>query len=479
VLWWHMHQPLYKDPFSEEYILPWTLLHAIKDYYNMPKKSRMYDIKVNFNLTPVLIDQIQDYQKEDVNCALLKKLLPPSDKLFWENLIRTMPYQLSTRIRGLEEIKKEIESTGHTSRPIIKISSLYFLSWFPEYHGEIAKLKDKAERVLVDEKDIRDIIKQARKIIQKVIQEYVKIKEEKKGDISVSPYYHPLIPLLIDFNSAREAVPDIPLPSEDFSLKDDAKEHIILAVEKYKTIFGQRPTFMWPSEGGVSMEAIELISKFGFGLIGTDEDVLFNSIGSRQKTLIYKKYKLDKTVIIFRDKELSDLIGFSYQHLNSKEAVSDFIGRLRKIYEFSEKSPLVSVILDGENCWEYYPNNGQDFIENLYVELERNKSWIETLSLQEVLERDDVPSSSEISYLKAGSWIYGNFLKWIGHPEKNKFWNELIKVRKSVADARDKKNLLVAEGSDWFWWQGESHQVEFDRLFRNNLKRFLEVNSFV
>lgn len=475
VFWWHMHQPLYKDPISDKYILPWTILHAIKDYYSMPNRARMYDVKVNFNLTPVLIEQIQDYERKDVKCLLLENLLQADNQNFWRRLINLMPYQLSTRVEGLSDIKQQIERNENILKTTRKISALYFLSWFPEYKGKILEIRYRAEQTELSEIDVLEMVDHARAIIRKIIKEYIKINDEKKGNISVSPYYHPIIPLLIDFKSAGEVIPDINLPSEDYSLKDDAQDHIRMAVEKYESIFGQKPDFMWPSEGAVSMESIDLISNYGFRLIGTDEDVLFNSLGIRNKNLIYKKYQMGRTVIIFRDKELSDLIGFSYQHFRPKDAVNDFISRLWRIYENSEKSPIVSVILDGENCWEYYPNNGDEFIENLYVELERNKSWIETLSLEDLLQRDDLPPS-DLSYLKAGSWIYGNLLKWIGHPEKNRFWQELIETKKSVSEIKDKKNLLVAEGSDWFWWQGESHQPEFDRLFKSNLKRFSEVN---
>ncbi|MCS7213440.1 MAG: glycoside hydrolase family 57 protein [Candidatus Calescibacterium sp.] len=475
VIWWHMHQPLYKDPFSGKYILPWTFLHALKDYYSMPAKARMYNIKINFNLTPVLIDQIQDYETE-IPCLFTEKFLRSEDKSFWEKLIKTMPYPLARRVPELQKIKEEIDRKGKTDESLKKISSLYLLTWFPEENGILTEIEQKIVYGDISDQDIKEIFKQSKGVIRKIMPEYIKLKQENRGEVSISPYYHPIIPLLIDFSSAEESSPGIKLPQR-VSLKDDAEEQVKRAIEKYEKIFGEKPICMWPSEGGVSKDAIELFSKYGIKIIGTDEDVLFNSIGNRDKSLIYQKYKFGEMTIIFRDKELSDLIGFSYQHWNQKDAVADFIARLRRIYESSHyMNPVVSVILDGENCWEYYPDNGNEFIHNLYSELEKNKDWLKTADLKEIILNDDI-NSEELPKITAGSWIYGNFLKWIGHPEKNKFWNDVIKAKISVNNPRDKTNLLVAEGSDWFWWQGETHQPEFDKLFKANLKRFVEINS--
>lgn len=475
-----MHQPLYKDPISESYLLPWTFLHALKDYYSMPNEVNLHDVKINFNLTPVLLDQIQDYGfDENIRCVFLDMFLSCECKEYWEKLIKIMPRSLAGRIEELSKIKDEIERTNTTSQRTDKIAVLFLLSWFPEVDSEISEIKRKVIRAGTSEEDRREILNKAREIIRRVVQEYKKLKGEGRGDISFSPYYHPLIPLLVDFKVAKESSPSIDLPA-DFSLKDDAEDHIRLASEKYRDIFGENALFMWPSEGGVSVEACELFSKYGYKLIGTDEGILFKSIGKEDRSLIYRKYRFGDITIVFRDRELSDLIGFSYHQWNQKDAVYDFISRLRRIYENVEGNSVVSVILDGENCWEYYPNNGKEFLRTLYTELERNKNWLETISLKELLERDDIPSYF-LPRIRAGSWIYGSFTKWIGCPEKNRLWNRLIEAKSSVTLIKDKRNILVAEGSDWFWWQGEIQMDElssnFYTLFLNNIRKFVELNT--
>ena len=266
--------------------------------------------------------------------------------------------------------------------------------------------------------------------------------------------------------------------------------HVKDAVSYYEGLFGAAPSTFWPAEGSVSVEALRLLSSNGVKHVGADEDVLFKSIEGRLRSNLYKKYYVGddyKIGVLFRDKGLSDLLGFTYSNKNPKEAAADFISRLSQIKDTLSFNPVVPIILDGENAWEYYDNNAKDFFEALYEEIER-ADWCETLTFSEVFQKDDV-ESGYIEHIKPGSWIYGTFSTWMGHEEKNRGW-ELLSIAKNSyeakksmlaeeADKKAKKELMIAEGSDWFWWYGDDHYTpqadEFDELFRKHLINIYKI----
>ncbi len=474
-----MHQPLYKDPETEIYELPWTLLHALKDYRDFPLYLDDFKIKCNFNLTPVLIDQIQEYseKKEKTKCMLLDCTLKQPDELtlheksFLAELIKILPEKL---LSVIPHLKSEVINNSAEKFPTLDVQILYLLAWA----GNKAKNAEAIKTLLQKGKnytqaDKYSLIQEIFNIIKEVIPTYKRLKDEGRISISTSAYYHPILPLLFNIESAKEAVPQIQLPTIKTDFSTDGKIQIDKAIKKFEDVFSQKLRFLWPPEGGVSEKVCSELNERKIKAIATDEEILFNSY-AKEKSLIYKRWNFNGITILFRDRELSDLIGFVYQNWDAEHATADFLSKLKKIHDSVEWNPLVSVILDGENCWEYYPQNGDDFIKKLYSKIEKEK-WIETITLDEI-ENIDVPEE-KLPKIVAGSWVGGNFLKWIGSPEKNKYWEMLADAKLKKPDSKNYENLLVSQGSDWFWWQGEGNVPfvqKFDKLFRNNLKKFSE-----
>ena len=472
VLWWHMHQPLYRDPFTETYLLPWTFLHTIKDYYDMPSYLREFNIKVNFNLTPVLIEQIEDYSKGEVKDKFLQAVSKEPDQLTPEEIefLKTFTgANIHKPIYRFERLREILSKEKLNKKDILDLQTLNLLAWCGRtLKKELKELFKKGRNYTGEEKEL--ILKKAFELIKGTLEVYKELYNNGKIGLSTTPYYHPLIPILLNPECVREATPGVELPNFDVSFREDAVKQVKLAKAKFKKHFGREPIAFWPAEGGVSDETLNLFSSEGIKLTATDEAVLYNTF---QGGDIYRGYNHKSGIrIFFRNRELSDLIGFVYQSWNEEDAVSDFIGRLWRIYERSDKNPLVFVILDGENCWEYYRENGIPFLEKFYGTLQK-QDWIETLTLQEVLEREDIAYKG-LDYIKAGTWFNGNFLKWIGNKEKNRYWEMLIETKKVAKN----DYILVAEGSDWFWWQGEDIKAPFleifDKLYKNFLRKAKE-----
>jgi alpha-amylase/alpha-mannosidase (GH57 family) len=282
-----------------------------------------------------------------------------------------------------------------------------------------------------------------------------------------------------------------------------------MGISLYEKTFGKKPKGMWPSEGSVSETILPLVVKAGINWIATDEEILYLSLlmkkeGEARNTTrgsgtLYKPYQIatgdKKLSILFRDHTLSDLIGFVYSNWDANQAASDFIQRLHQIRKDIPESELsasvVTIILDGENCWEYYKNDGHDFLAALYTKLSEDR-LLRTATISEFLESPVKPQ--KLSGLFAGSWINHNFRIWIGHPEDNLAWDLLTKTREALVDFGKQKGqnpesekilqaawreIYIAEGSDWNWWYGDEHQAdgieEFDRMFRSHLLYVYEL----
>jgi len=331
-----------------------------------------------------------------------------------------------------------------------------------------------------------DLLKLHDRLLAEVIPAYRALAERGQVELAESPYYHPILPLLIDIQSARRARPEMSLPSEPFAAPDDARRHVERALARHERAFGRRPQGMWPAEGSVSPEAAEIFASAGVRWLATDEGVLWQSLPpeARTRAALYRPWSFatpsGQVVLFFRDHELSDRIGFVYHHWRAEDAVADFLGRIRRIGEEHRGTsvPVVSVILDGENCWEYYPEDGGPFLDALYTALE-NAPDIRTRTPSEVIA--DSSAIEPLAQLHSGSWINADFKIWIGHPEKNRAWDLLSRARRALVESsgdgsRDSpawESLSAAEGSDWFWWFGDDHytadKAVFDRLFREHL----------
>jgi alpha-amylase/alpha-mannosidase (GH57 family) len=330
-------------------------------------------------------------------------------------------------------------------------------------------------------------------ICGKILSKHKEAQDRGQIEISVSPFYHPIIPLLCDTDSARQASPSISLPNR-FVHPEDAAWQINSAVEYYEAIFGKKPQGMWPSEGSVSNEAVSIMAKAGIKWIATDEAVLYRSKYNVENTMQPNRTPFKLIIngqdlglnIVFRNTNLSDSIGFVYSKWNAEDAANDFMNKLYSMRDnFKDDSaPLINVILDGENCWEYYKNDGWNFLTALYNKISADDS-IETVRLSDYIKR--FPTKNTVNDLTAGSWIYANFSIWIGHSEDNESWNRLNETRQFLTDYIDKnpsfkgspeekeawENIYIAEGSDWNWWYGSEHHgandAMFDFLFRQRL----------
>lgn len=502
---WHMHQPFYKDGQDGTYHMPWVFLHAVKDYYEIPAYLKEYKgIRQTFNLVPSLLVQLKDYEDINVDDLFFRTMLKKPSELTSEERCGLVPQlfmanfaNMIAPFRRYAELYSKNSRSGmfeNTERlfsdaEILDLQVLYLLSWtgnffrreYPLIESLIAKGKGYAQE------DKISLMETLCESVRRIIPLYRELQDAGSIEVSATPFYHPILPLLIDLDSAKEAMPEIPMPAAFGDFGRDPQWHVEAAVKYYEDVFGSRPSGMWPAEGSISGRAAELFSANGVKWIASDEDVLAGSSGlnfsvSAERKKLYRRHYYEtasgKINIFFRDKILSDLIGFTYSGMDAAKAADDFVAKLKVIYDSVDESCVVPVILDGENAWEYYPENGEKFFRALYERIGREK-WINTVTMSEAAELADVPQA-ELDKIRAGSWIYGNFTTWLGHREKNEAWRLLNAARQAVdkaldADKKDKamNEIRIAEGSDWFWWFGDDHfslQADvFDKLFRGYL----------
>jgi alpha-amylase/alpha-mannosidase (GH57 family) len=511
---WHMHQPFYKDPMTGLYRLPWVRLHGTKDYLDMVEILLDFpDIKQTFNLTPSLLEQIVDYVENNARDRHLELTLKDAseldleDKVFilenfflanWDNMIKPFPryHELLVR-RGLHLIKGELMRVVKyfSTNDFLDLQVLFNLCWIdPLYRKKDPVLKSLVEKGRdYSEENKQLLISRQFSILKEILPRYKQMAERGQIEISASPFYHPILPLLCDTNAARIAMPDVRLPQGRFSHPEDARRQISMGLDYFEGIFGFRPVGIWPSEGSVSEKVVRIAAKEEIRWIGTDEDILSNSLGIRlrdasghviEPDILYRPYTFEDISIIFRDHRLSDLIGFVYQSWHPKDAAEDLLKKLIQAHASlpKDRPHLLTLILDGENAWEHYKNDGHDFLRYLYEGLSKEER-LKTVRISEYL--DEFDRGEPLSRLHAGSWINANYGIWIGHEEDNRAWDYLTETRHDIESfqkmnpERDLseawKSIYVAEGSDWNWWYGDEHQTEsqkdFDELFRLNLMK--------
>jgi alpha-amylase/alpha-mannosidase (GH57 family) len=528
VFLWHMHQPDYRDYSSGDFVLPWTYLHAIKDYvdmaYHLERHPRMRAV-VNF--VPILLDQLEDYESQfatgQLRDPLLRLLVQENlheltaeqrqlafDACFRNNHAKMIaPYPAYKRLLELFNLLSADGKTGLdylSGQYASDLLTWYHLGWCGESvrreHALVAHLMSKGERFTYQ--DRKELLGLIGKLIAGIIPRYRKLAESGQIEISTTPHFHPLAPLLIDFASAKEAMPDAPLPNAPHYPKGRLRvtAQVQLAKKSHLGRFGVEPQGMWPAEGSISSETLEVLAAEGCRWAASSESVLINSLRKKLQAApdrieyLYRPYRLkqggDGLHCFFRDDHLSDLIGFEYSRWHGKDAANHFIGQIVDIAQHAsgEETPVVSVILDGENAWEYYPYNGFYFIDELYSALEAHEQ-IRTTTFGDYLRQSaarpatDYARAHRLDTVVAGSWVYGNFSTWIGSPEKNHAWDLLCVAKQSfdmvmssgrLSQAEQEaaeRQLCSCESSDWFWWFGDYNPSQsvasFDRLFRHNL----------
>jgi len=530
VLCWHMHQPQYRDPASGSYRLPWTYLHAIKDYVDMAAIIEATPgARAVVNFAPILLEQIDEYARQvrefldgsgTLHDPVLEALDAPALPVRTEEreaLIRAClcanEQRLINRFPEYRALADMAHWLGEHPDALVYLDEQFLVDLLVWYHlawlGETVRRNDeRVQRIIAkgrcfNREDRHLLLKVIGELLDGLIGRYRALAGQGRVELSVTPYAHPILPLLLDLNCARDAMPDVQLPAltEYPGGEARARWHLHKGIETFEHYFGFVPKGCWPAEGAVSLEALELLGKYGFAWAASGEAVLANSLRQQghadhacKAAWLYEPYAVGTSGIrcFFRDDGLSDLIGFTYANWHGDDAVNNLVHHLEQIAANCKGHPghTVAIILDGENAWEHYPDNGYHFLTALYQRLVAHPSLnLSTFSacLEETAPRKTLPS------VVAGSWVYGTLSTWIGDHDKNHGWDLLGEAKRAFDRAvasgrlteeqlkRAEAQLAVCEGSDWFWWFGDYNPAEtvhdFDHLFRlhmANLYRMLD-----
>lgn len=557
---WHMHQPYYRSALTGAFEMPWARMHALKDYLDMVEALSAYPhLHQTFNLVPCLVEQLEVYAAGDFVDVYWEHTLKPAADLgpaertfVVERMCERSDHpRARSHPRYLELAhKREAQASqgwGACARAItvdeLRDLQVWFnLAWFDPQTLETEPLADLVRRG----RDFREEDKQALAYVQadilaRTLGAYRSAADRGQVELSTSPYFHPILPLLINSDSARIAAADALLPPRRFAHPEDAAEQVRRAVVKHEQVFGKPPRGMWCSEQAVGEDVIPLLLDAGVAWTISDETVLARSLSgaaSRQTTALegawaavggvsgslspralYAPYRLEReggeVAIVFRDHTLSDLIGFAYQSWDSREAAADLLRRLRGIgtaltsrpptapgragappaVTGRSEIPLVTIALDGENAWEYYPRDGRDFLKYLYEGLSADTA-LRCVTISEHLQES--PPTRSLGWLHTGSWIGGDLRTWSGDRAHNVAWDLLHQARDLAATRRGStsrpvsddfgeppcegdgqavsawRHILVAEGSDWFWWFGDHHHTELDHVWDLNFRCHLQ-----
>lgn len=514
-----MHQPHYRDALTGEYVQPWTALHALKDYSDMAAHLESVPAaRAVVNFSPVLIEQIEELADQVARHLASGRELPDpvlaalSDVPFPEHRDRRLellqsllraqrrqviePLPIYLELHDLAQSLATPERIAYASDELlIDLAVWYHIGWI----GETIRRTDPRVGLLMERgrdfrlEDRRRLLELIGETLASILPRYRTLADSGRCELAISPYSHPILPLLCSFGSARESIPDAPLPAhpEYPGGRSRAHWHMEEAVRVFTRVFGTRPRGCWPSEGAVSEEALAIIDAQGFEWIATGGGVLGGSLEASQ--IARSADALDRPYVLagqrvaawFRDDELSDLIGFTYSNWHGDDAVADLMHRLVSRAQSLGQAGAehaVLIALDGENAWEHYPQNGYHFLRALY----------ETLGAHPALELTTLGALSDrglakrtMPRLRAGSWVHATLATWIGDADKNAAWDLLCEAKEAYDDTIARgtlapkalealsRQLALCEGSDWFWWFGDYNPADavgqFDRLYRRQL----------
>ncbi|MBQ7287045.1 MAG: hypothetical protein IJW73_04715 [Candidatus Gastranaerophilales bacterium] len=524
---WHFHQPNYQQNYDSDFLLPWVRLHASKDYLDMLKRiDNFSNIKLNFNFSPVLLVALQKYINgfQDLHLKLLltnEYKLTEKDKIFilnnyfdlnYKNMALKRPYY--TVLYNKRANAKELNTAMFNASEYADIMANYTLCWIDEYfvkdYPELAGLFAKERNYTLEDRN--KIYEIQLDIIKRILVEYKNYQNQGKIEVMTSPYYHPILPLLIDFKGKEikefENLPD------NFSNNTDAKEQVKLAIEKYEEIFDKKPKGVWLSEQCICSKTAELLSKQDIKWTVADEGVLSKTIkkefvrdfeGNLESPYDlmtnYQTKAKHPLNLVFSDSFFANLLNFGYGNYDSKIAANDLYEKIKTIQFKLQNSPkenhILTIALDGENCWETYQNDGAEFLNALYSLIDEDES-LETVLVGDFVENNP---AEQLENLKSGSWINRNFDLWIGEPTKNIAWLYLDSVSKDIEiyyqeqiqELKDEKEIeelekkfklahreiLISQSSDWYWWYGKPNESKsdgiFDFLFRRHLMNAYEI----
>src|SRR6202163_3270215 len=525
VVLWHQHQPFYKDLVTGLYRLPWTRLHALKDYYGMVKLLDEFpQVHQTFNLVPSLVTQIQDYVAGETQDPFLNVASKPAQELTEQQrrfalqyLFQANPVNVIGRYPRYRELWEKFQASGGSperaergfqDQDLTDLQVLSQIGWFDEFvlaEEEIAELIRKGRNYTLE--DQRFVMTRERELLGRVLPVHAAAAKKGLIELSTSPFYHPILPLLCDSQVGAVSSPGLPLPQNRFRHPEDAREQLQRGLDLHEKVFGVRPQGVWPSEGSVSEETLAIAHRLGVRWMATDEGVLGRSLnlnfsrdgsGNLNADLAQKLYTIyryenagTEMNLIFRDHTLSDLIGFVYSGMPPQDAANNLMHTIKESAQTiiaNGKDAVIPIILDGENAWEYYPQSGREFLRRFYDALQKDPG-MEAVTVTEAIARHK--NVSPLKSLVPGSWINANFNVSIGAPEDNKAWDYLYHARNFYAQAapgateKQRKlafeEILIAEGSDWNWWYGPEHHSandrDFDELYRKHLSNVYQALS--
>lgn len=528
VLCWHMHQPEYRELSSGEYRQPWTYLHAIKDYVDMAAHlEAVPNARAVVNFVPILLEQIDDYAQQvdnhlkkkgsikDEFLRMLDATVLPRDpdvcKRLVKNCLRANRETVINRFPAYEELAKLADLVCDNETALNYLSEQFLADIVTWYHlawlGEFVRRNDLRVKRLIEKgcnfshADRSELMTVICELLSGLLDRYRNLAESGQVELSMTPYAHPITPLLLSMDSTRQAMPDVDLPlMPDYPGGEErARRHIVHGIKVFEKYFGFLPTGIWPAEGAVSDEALKLFDEYNFKWAATGESVLRHSLGQEACSVDgpeclgpHQAYQVVGQDIhcFFRDDGLSDLVGFNYSNWHADDAVANLVEHLENIADHCQDKPgsMASIILDGENAWEYYPENGYYFLSALYKKL-ADHPRLELSTFSDVVDRKQ--PAGQLTHMVAGSWVYGTFSTWIGDKDKNRAWDMLGDAKKCFdkvvakgalsqeqLDAAEQQ-LFICEGSDWFWWFGDYNPSDsvrdFEQLYRMHLARLYEL----
>jgi alpha-amylase/alpha-mannosidase (GH57 family) len=523
VVLWHQHQPFYKDLVTGQYRLPWTRLHALKDYYGMVKLLDEFpQVHQTFNLVPSLITQIRDYVSGEAQDPFLRVASKPAKDLSLEERRFALQYLFQanhTNVIGryprYRELLEKFQASGDSAERAEKyfqtqdftdLQVLSQIGWFDEYflaEKDVAELIRKERNYTVEDQHF--VMGRERELLARVLPVHAEAAKKGLIEISTSAFYHPILPLVCDTQMGEVSTPGLALPQNRYRHPEDAREQLVRGLDLHEKVFGVRPHGVWPSEGSVSEEVLTIAHGLGVQWMATDEGVLgrtlgthfsrdgyghVNSDGAHRLYTVYRYENNDTRMnMLFRDHTLSDLIGFVYSGMPPQDAANNLIHKIKECAKpliENGQDAVVPIILDGENAWEYYPQSGREFLRRFYDALQSDPG-MEAVTVSEAIARHK--NVGHLKSLVPGSWINANFNVWIGAPEDNKAWDYLYHARNFYAQAapgatEQQRNLafeevMIAEGSDWNWWYGPEHHSandrDFDELYRKHLSNVYQA----
>ena len=518
---WHMHQRYYVDPVRRAALMPWVRLHATKGYLDMIwLVEQTPEFHCTFNLTPVLVRQIQQLANgevrdlwHDLAATPAETLTPAQEADLLEHFFKANPVNMIKPYPRYRDLLQK-RGAGRGARATLERMAAEFgapeyrdlqvwfnLAWFgyaaESLYPEIAELKRKGRDFTEADKQV--VFDRQHDILQRVLTRYRNAAERGQIEISTTPFYHPILPLVYNTDFAQRCMRGRELPPT-FAHPEDARAQLERARDFHTEVFGQTPHGIWPSEGSVCPELIPILQELGFEWFATDEEVLWRSLsaGSPEKPphdrdLLFQGYRVGfgnaAANVAFRDHNLSDFIGFTASKNEPVRAAGFFMNHLGEIARHTNAAdPLCSIILDGENAWENFGDGGQRFLTELYRQLTRDKKFVTTTFHDHFSGKS---STVALNTLYTGSWINADFDIWIGSAEENRAWELLGQTRDFLQSKADKQEITrdqhekaleeiyAAEGSDWFWWYGDDFVTEnnalFDQSFRGHLENVYRI----